>query len=256
MLPFQQLNIDGKVSGCSGQRPVAKQFLDGSQIAAVREQMGGEAGTKQVRVMAGPGLPFSGLADLVIATCDAYGAPGVPVNNLPYSMPAGEPFPMLGDKQADSFTWPRCAPESYPGPQQLVQLEGERQISIDAALAGSDEQRGIVEDVADFKIHDLRCADPGFIDQAQYDVIAEANERIQSRLSENLRHILYGENPGQPDGGSVASWELLRDIGINVAPAAQVAVPGPDSSQLLVKCRNAHSFAAFTHKAIYQVPLA
>lgn len=244
MLAPKHLNINSEISRCGVQVLVSEQFLDGAQVTAVGQQVFGEAGAQQVRVVTAPGCSPVLFSDPVIPAANTECATGVAIDYLPHSAAVGESLAVARHKQYQGFAWPCAAADSNPGLDEPHHFTRERHIAVCAAFTAANEQGLVGQDVTDLECDELAGADTGFIGQADHDVVAESYQRREIRRSEQLANFGLGQHTWQPRRCAPGGWHQQIQVHVDVFPALQPTVPAADGIQFLVERGRGHRGAA------------
>ena len=237
MLAPDHLNVDCEIPGRGGQVSMSQEFLDGTEVTAVLQQMCRKARSEKMGIVAAPRRSAMLSSDFVISSANAQRLSSISIDDTPDGVAIGEPLAIAGYEEHQRFTGPCFTPDRHPRLEQSKQLGGKRHMAVDATFAGPDKQRSVRKDIADLKPDDLAGTDACFVGEPDNDVVPEPDQRCQVRRGQQFAHFDLCKNSRQSWVRTLRRWHHQIQVDVGMAPASQPSVPTADRIELLVKRR-------------------
>lgn len=213
------VHVDGQIARGGGELRVAEHFLNRTEITPACQQVCGETGTQQVRVVSRPGLVSTGGPKNLVATAPAERVAAVLVHDHPYRATRPEATPESVDKKSGPFTWGERAPDGFPCSQEAGQFLTDGYQPIYSTLAAYHGHKTVRQDITHPKVCQLAGAEPCFVRKAQYQVVSKPCRSRQVRGRKELGNLIFGQMTHQSLVGLRARrheapevWQVIKRV--------------------------------------------
>lgn len=245
----EHVDIDGEIARRGVDAAVAKQLLNGTQVAAVVEKVCGHSGAQQVRVCSLPrSLPADAL-EAFISTGETERIPGVEVNTSPDAPCGAVRSAKVCDKQSVGLPWARLSADTQPAIKQAFHFFTKRDDAVITAFTVYDAQGSVCLDGADLQLDKLTGTEAGFVQQTHHDVVPVAYERGQVWRCQQLAYLPFRKCPGNALRRSGGLRKMYGNVRFRVSKEQSPSVEGADSRQFCIEGRNADTATPVPHPA-------
>lgn len=198
MLSFEHFDVHTKIARGGIHAGVTKHFLHRSEIASILQQVSGERGAQQVRVLALP-WPTLGTALQALPTSPtAKTLPCIPVNDLPKAAAIPERLSCARNKEAGRLPRARLPANANPALYESDQLGRNGDYTVISALTCQHHNGVVWPNGPELKSNNLSSTQACFIRQAHHHVVAVPNQGVDGRNGKEMADLLLREVSRKP----------------------------------------------------------